>query len=216
MKWGLFGGSFDPVHYGHLRCAEEIIESESLDRMILIPALQQPLKSGVETTPFSHRREMIRRAIEGNPSFSCSDLEGRRQGSSYSIDTVSGFRETAPPGTELYFILGRDAFADIRKWRDWQELLTLCHFVVMTRPGYDRSDLSKILPRDCPLQFVYDASADGFRGPTGYLILFRTVTQLDISSTDIRSRVRAGRSIRYLVPEPVREYINEQKLYRET
>ncbi|MCK4534201.1 MAG: adenylyltransferase/cytidyltransferase family protein, partial [Syntrophobacterales bacterium] len=103
MKWGLFGGTFDPVHFGHLRCAEEILELFRLDRIIFIPARVQPLKTDRDTLSFHHREQMIRLAIEGNPSFSISDIENMRDGGSYSIETVRHFLDNSPDGTELYF-----------------------------------------------------------------------------------------------------------------
>ncbi|MBW2558539.1 MAG: nicotinate-nucleotide adenylyltransferase [Deltaproteobacteria bacterium] len=207
MKWGLFGGTFDPVHLGHLRCAEEILELFHLDRIIFIPARVQPLKTDRVISPFHHREQMLKLAIEGNPSFSISDAENRRGGKSYSIETVRHFIDNSPDGTELYFILGQDAFHEIQMWKEWKELARLCNFVVMTRPGYEIKKLADTFPPDLASLFQYDSTADGFRGPTGNSIFFRKLTLLDISSTDIRNRVKANLSIRYLVPDPVRDYI---------
>ena len=207
MKWGLFGGTFDPVHLGHLRCAEEILELFRLDRILFVPAGIQPLKTDRDILPFHHRERMLRLAIEGNPLFSISDIESRRGGRSYSIETVRHFLDTSPDSTELYFILGQDAFHEIRRWKEWQELLQLCNFVVMTRPGHEARKLEDVFTPDVASLFSYDGASDGFRGPAGRCIFFRALTLLDISSTDIRDRVKAHRSIRYLVPAPVRDYI---------
>ncbi len=207
MKWGLFGGTFDPVHLGHLRCAQEVLELFDLDRILFIPAGIQPLKTDRDILPFHHRERMISLAIEGNPSFVTSDIEDRRGGRSYSIETVRHFLDTAPGGTELYFILGQDAFHEIPLWKEWQELLRLCNFVVMTRPGHETKTLTGVFPSDVASLFHYDKASDGFRGPACRFIFFRALTLLDISSTDIRSRVKAHRSIRYLVPDPVCGYI---------
>jgi len=209
MKWGLFGGTFDPVHLGHLRCAEEVLELFALDKVFFIPAHRQPLKTEREILPFHHREQMIRRAIGGNPSFAVSDMEEKRGGRSYSVATVRSFLETAPPGTELYFIVGQDAFNEIPRWKEWEELLRLCNFVVMTRPGHAKKTPRDIFPSPVASQFSYDGGADGFTGAAGRFIFFRPLTLIDISSTDIRNRVEERRSIRYLVPEPVREYILE-------
>ena len=195
------------MHLGHLRCAEEILELFSLDRIIFIPARVQPLKTDRAISPFHHREQMIRLAIEGNPSFSISDTENRRGGRSYSIETVRHFLDNSPDGAELYFILGQDAFHEIPMWKEWKELLRLCNFVVMTRPGYEAKSLDSVLPPDFASLFQYDSTADCFRGSVGNSIFFRRLTLLDISSTDIRNRVKAGASIRYLVPDPVRDYI---------
>lgn len=207
MKWGLFGGTFDPVHLGHLRCAEEILELFHLDRIIFIPARVQPLKTGRVISPFHHREQMLRLAIEGNPSFSISDIENRRDDKSYSIETVRYFLDNSPGGTELYFMLGQDAFHEIQLWKEWKDLVRLCNFVVMTRPGYETRKLADTFPPDFASLFRYDRATGSFRGPTGNSIFFRNLTLLDISSTDIRKRIKAGRSIRYLVPDPVRDYL---------
>ncbi|MBW2544497.1 MAG: nicotinate (nicotinamide) nucleotide adenylyltransferase [Deltaproteobacteria bacterium] len=207
MKWGLFGGTFDPVHLGHLRCAEELLELFRLDRIIFIPARVQPLKAGRDIPPFHHRERMLRLAIEGNPSFSISDIENRRGGKSYSIETVRHFLDNSPDGTEFYFMLGQDAFHEIPMWKEWKDLVRLCNFVVMTRPGYETKKLTDTFPPDFASLFQYDSAADGFRGPAGCSIFFRGLTLLDISSTDIRNRVKANLSIRHLVPDPVRDYI---------
>ena len=150
---------------------------------------------------------MIRLAIEGNSSFETSDIEGRRGGRSYSIDTVRHFLDTSSDGTEFYFILGQDAFHEIPMWKEWRELLRLCNFVVMTRPGYETKELTGVFPSDVASLFRYDSGSDGFRGPADRRIFFRELTLLDISSTDIRNRVRTRRSIRYLAPDSVRDYI---------
>ncbi|MEA3486665.1 MAG: nicotinate-nucleotide adenylyltransferase [Thermodesulfobacteriota bacterium] len=210
MKWGLFGGTFDPVHLGHLRCAEEILELFRLDRIIFLPARIQPLKTGRDISPFRHREQMLRLAIEDNPSFSISDIENRRDGRSYSIETVRHFLDNSPDGTKLYFMLGQDAFHEIQMWKEWKDLVRLCNFVVMTRPGYEIKKLTDTFPPDFAPLFRYDRATDSFRGPTGNTIFFRKLTLLDISSTDIRRRIKAGISIKYLVPETVRNYISKQ------
>ncbi len=213
MKWGLFGGTFDPIHLGHLRCAEEIREIFDLDRIIFIPAARQPLKTDREITPFHHREKMIKLCAEENPSFSVSDIESQREGESYSIDTVKHFLSHSPETPELYFIMGQDAFNGIRMWKEWKQLLSLCKFVVMTRPGYEARSLSGILPPDFASQFDYDRDTDGFKGPAGHFIYFRKLTFLDISSTNIRIRVNREQSITYLVPDSVCRYIRENSLY---
>jgi nicotinate-nucleotide adenylyltransferase len=214
MKWGLLGGTFDPIHIGHLRCAEEIREIFDLNRIIFIPASRPPHKLDAEITSFRHREQMVRLAIEGNPTFSFSDIENQRAGKSYSIETVEYFLNEYLKTIEIYFILGQDAFHAIQTWKDWQKLLVLCNFAVLTRPGYENRGLSGILPEDFVSQFTYDDNADGFRGPSGHMIYFRQVTFLDISSSDIRARVRQGKTISYLTPEPVRHYIKKNNLYR--
>jgi nicotinate-nucleotide adenylyltransferase len=214
MKWGLFGGTFDPIHTGHLRCAVEVREIFDLDRIIFIPAARQPLKTGKDITPFHHREQMVRLAVEANPSFSVSDMENRRGGTSYSIDTVKYFLADSPENPDLYFIMGQDAFQDIHRWKEWEQLLLLCNFIVMTRPGYEVREFSDILPEYAASQFHFDMDTGVFTGSTGKSIYFKRLTFLEISSTDIRKRTRNGQSIRYLVPDSVRQYISENFLYK--
>jgi nicotinate-nucleotide adenylyltransferase len=214
MKWGLLGGTFDPIHIGHLRCAEEVLEIFDLNRIIIVPASKPPHKIDAAITSFHYREQMIMQAIEGNPVFSFSDVEKRREDTSYSVETVEYILKKYMENLKLYFILGQDAFHAIQTWKDWQRLLLLCNFVVMTRPGYEDRGLEGILPADFASRFTYDDTVKGFRGPTGHVIFFRGVTFLDISSSDIRQRVREGKSIKYLVPETVRHYIVKNSLYR--
>jgi len=214
MKWGLFGGTFDPIHMGHLRCAVEVREIFDLDRIIFIPAARQPLKTGKDTTPFHYREQMVKLAVEANPSFAVSDMENERGGTSYSIDTVQYFLASSPEELELYFILGQDAFQDIHRWKEWEQLLLLCDFIVMTRPGYEVRKLSDILPEYATSQFQHDTETGTFTGTTGKSIYFKRLTFLEISSTDIRNRTRNGQSIRYLVPDSVRQYISGNALYK--
>ncbi|MBU1966227.1 MAG: nicotinate-nucleotide adenylyltransferase [Proteobacteria bacterium] len=217
MKWGLFGGTFDPIHIGHLRCASEMLEIFDLNRIIFVPASRPPHKLTAAITPFYHREQMIRLAIEGNPAFSFSDVENRREVTSYSVETVEYVLDKYRlENLELYFILGQDAFHAIRTWKDWERLLLLCNFAVMTRPGYDNRGLETILVPEFASRFAYDESVRGFRGPTGHMIYFREVTFLDIASSNIRNRAKEEKDIRYLVTDDVRHYIVKNALYRET
>jgi nicotinate-nucleotide adenylyltransferase len=208
------GGTFDPIHIGHLRCAEEVLEIFDLNRIIIVPASKPPHKIDAAITSFHYREQMIMQAIEGNPVFSFSDVEKRREDTSYSVETVEYILKKYMENLKLYFILGQDAFHAIQTWKDWQRLLLLCNFVVMTRPGYEDRGLEGILPADFASRFTYDDTVKGFQGPTGHVIFFRGVTFLDISSSDIRQRVREGKSIKYLVPETVRHYIVKNSLYK--
>ena len=158
---------------------------------------------------------MITHAIEGNPVFSFCDVEKKREKESYSVETVEYILKNYMKQLELYFILGQDAFHAIQTWKEWEKLLLLCNFVVMTRPGYENKGLSGILPAAFADRFTYDDKVKGFRGPTGHVIFFREVTFLDISSSDIRQKVKQGKTVKFLVPEPVRHYIAKHSLYRE-
>jgi nicotinate-nucleotide adenylyltransferase len=212
MKWGLFGGTFDPIHFGHLRAAQELAGMLGLDRVVFIPAARPPHKTDRAITAFEHRAQMVRLAIAGNGSFSFSDAEMQRPGKSYSIDTVRFFSESeAKP--QIYFITGRDAFDAITGWYRWEELLESCHFAVMTRPGYEKKDSSGGLPPLLAPRYVYDEKRDLFVSGTGKCVLFRKTTFLDISSSAIRELVSRGGQARYLLPDAVISYIRENHLY---
>lgn len=213
MKWGLFGGTFDPVHFGHLRAAQELITLLHLDRIIFVPAGEPPHKTERVITPFEHRLQMVRLAVSGNDSFSASDVESVRPGKSYSIDTVRHYLDLYGQDLELYFITGQDAFDAITTWRDWETLLGLCHFAVMTRPGYENGGLERILPGSLAKCYAYNAGLDAFINPAAKGIFFRRTTFLDISASDMRRRIQSGQSIRYLTPDRVCSYIEDHVLY---
>jgi nicotinate-nucleotide adenylyltransferase len=212
-RLGLFGGTFNPIHYGHLRSAEEVVEALGLQRLWFIPAAMPPHKTTPEITPYKVRSEMTRLAVGDHPVMAVSDIEGRRPGRSYSIETLRQVRQEVGPSWELYFILGLDAILEISSWKDYSELFSLCHFVVLDRPGYDRSRLGEVLLREVHPEFQPLEGEAGFRHPSGYKVIFLETTLLQISATGIRRLVRQGRSIRYLLPETVRGYIISNKLY---
>ncbi len=212
-RLGLFGGTFNPIHYGHLRSAEEVSEALNLRRVWFIPAALPPHKADAEVTPFEVRLAMTRLAVGRHPRLSVSDVEGRRPGKSYSIETLRHFREEFGPRAELFFILGLDAVLEIAFWKDYQELFTLSHFVVLDRPGYPRDHLGEILRRQVHPEFRPLPSGEGFQHPGGNQVLFQATTLMDISATRIRNLVRHGRSIRYFLPEVVRRFILKNRLY---
>ncbi|MEN6510009.1 MAG: nicotinate-nucleotide adenylyltransferase [Smithella sp.] len=214
MKWGLFGGTFDPIHFGHLRAAQELIELVNLDRVVFIPAFLPPHKTDRVISSFEHRLQMVRLAVSDNERFAFSDVENQRPGKSYSIDTVRYFLNSHDENLELYFITGQDAFDAITTWHQWDELLSLCHFVVMTRPGYENRGLAHILPEDIAASYVYNDLNDCFLGPQESRIYFRKTTFLDISSSAIRQSIQQVLSVQYLVPDQVIRFINEKRLYR--
>jgi nicotinate-nucleotide adenylyltransferase len=216
QRIGILGGTFNPVHYGHLAAAEEVRERLHLDRVLFIPSYLPPHKQEEVIPSARERMEMVLLAIAGNTRFALSDIEVKRGGRSYTIDTIDALR-TFSPGSELFFITGVDSFLDIRSWNQWERLLSICAFVVLSRPGYRFSDLTKI-------DFMKNAEkglASLDRGDTpevlvragAFLLYLEMISHYDISSTDIRKRVHEGRSIKYLLPEPVERYIITNKLY---
>jgi len=213
MKWGILGGAFDPIHAGHLRSAEEIRELFALERILFIPGHVPPHKSPEQVSSFAHREQMVRLAIEDNPFFFFSDVEKDPHVMSYSVETLARLQEQHGRDLELYFIIGQDAFQAITTWKEWERIFTMCHFVVMSRPSYEVRDLREILPASFAASFSYGEEEKAFRGPSGKAVYFRHVSPLDISSTNIRKRIRKGESLRYLVPESVRAYIAENGLY---
>jgi nicotinate-nucleotide adenylyltransferase len=212
LKLGILGGTFDPIHLGHLRLAEEVGEAFNLEKLYLIPASSPPHKGGEEVAPFHHRFEMARIAVEGSSLLTALDLEGRRKGLSYSIETLKEFHRFYPSDLELFFVLGTDAFLEIETWKDYRDLFSNAHFVVIQRPGIafgkTRAHLSS-------LGIPFREKGEGrFVGPSGHEVIFMETTVMDISSTQIREKVSEGKSIRYLVPEGVRCYISKTGLYR--
>ncbi|MEJ2091460.1 MAG: nicotinate-nucleotide adenylyltransferase, partial [Syntrophobacterales bacterium] len=213
-RLGLFGGTFNPIHYGHLRSAEEVAEALDLGQVWFIPAALPPHKSQSDMTSFEVRLTMTRLAVGRQARLAVSDVEGRRPGKSYTIETLHLLREEFGPQGELYFILGMDAMLEIATWKNYRELFTLSHFVVMERPGYDRDRLGKLLKEQVHPDFKLLSTGNGFEHPSGYRVLIQATTLMDISGTRIRHLVRQGQSIRYLLPEAVRRFILKNNLYR--
>ena len=213
---GIFGGTFNPIHLGHLRAAEEVRETLGLERVIFVPAAQPPHKSGSGDDPIAPAAERLRwvhAAVEGQPGFEVDSLEIDRGGRSYSVDTLREIGARTAPELPV-FALGCDAFADIGAWREPQALFSLAHFAVMTRPPVTRGSLAEWLPK-CVRDDV-EVSADGLSGRhrvAATWIRLLPILALDISSSDIRARIRAGRSVRFLVPEAVREAVERNPLY---
>lgn len=207
-KIGLFGGTFDPIHIGHLRSAEEVAEALGLERILFVLAAHPPHKGGRAHASEGHRWEMLRMALEGNPRFEPSDVELKKDGPSYSVETVSYFRK-AMPDAEIFFILGADAFLEIETWKEYQRLLSLSNFAVMRRRGL-QEDLKVIEA------LGYQRAKEGlYLHPSGTRLHFLSVTPIGVSSTQVREAVKHGRSIRYLVPQRVEEYIRRHSLYRD-
>ncbi len=199
-KIAIMGGTFDPIHYGHLVTTEAVMHQFQIDKVLFIPSGQPPHKSGKKVTAAEDRYLMTLLATESNPSFFPSRIEIDREGYSYTIDTIKQLKQE-DPDQEIYFITGADAFLQILTWRNPEELLRSCHFVAATRPGYLRPEISEEIKR---LTQEYKAH-----------IHFIEVPALSISSSDIRQRVREGRPIKYLLPELVENYIYKHGLYQD-
>ena len=214
MKIGLFGGTFDPIHWGHLRSAEEVREAFSLDRVFFVPASNPPHKRRKPGTSARDRFEMVRLAIARNPGFDLSDVELSRRGKSYSIDTIRYFARRESPKNSLYFILGLDAFREIGSWKDVHDIFPLCHLIVTSRPGSGGNMSLRTIPIAVRGGVCYDPRKHAYRHKSGKYLFFNRLTDIAISASEIRERVRGGNSIRYLVPLEIETYITKKGLYR--
>lgn len=212
MKLGILGGTFDPIHLGHLRLAEEVGDEFGLETIHLIPAAYPPHKEKRTVTPFHHRYAMAELAACESPLFQATDIEGRREGLSYSIETLRQFHHLFPNDLQVFFILGMDALLEIKTWREYQSLFDYAHFVVIQRPGFHATKLEPFL-HSLDLVFRKQGENGPFLMPSGYSVIYKKATLMDISSTEIREKVASGRSIRFLVPEAVRSYIMDKGLY---
>jgi nicotinate-nucleotide adenylyltransferase len=212
LRLGILGGTFDPIHLGHLRLAEEVGEELRLERVYLVPAASPPHKEIRPITPFHQRVAMARLAARESPLLEVHDLEGRREGFSYSIETLRQFHGLFGPELELFFILGMDAFLEIETWKEYQNLFRYAHFVVIQRPGFPSGKLEPFLA-SLGLGFERTRESNVFVAAQGNKVLYMEVTLMAISSTEIREKVAAGKSIRFLVPEGVRSYIVKNRLY---
>lgn len=217
MKIGIFGGTFNPVHYGHLRAAEEVREKLGLGKILFIPSGKPPLKTS-EIAPAGHRYEMLRIAVKENPFFELSDIECKRTGKSYTVKTFEELQNTNP-GTEFFLILGIDAFLDIPRWWRPEQLVSMANFIVISRPGFSFSALRESPYVASGMKLLKDI--DRSRNEANIIklktnrnaILFR-LTPIGISSTQIRKCIRQGKSIKYLLPPEVHSYIITHKLYK--
>ncbi len=185
MNIGLYGGSFDPIHHGHLILAREAREQLGLDRVLFIPAALSPHKLASAPTSGEARREMVAAAVAGEPGFECEDCDLHRDGPSFAIETVRELRARCPEA-RFFYLIGHDNVAKLGTWHSYEQLKSAVQFVVFGRGEHDA-------PHDFPT----------------------IVRRVDISATEIRSRVARGDSIRYLVPEPVRAIIERRRLYKE-
>jgi nicotinate-nucleotide adenylyltransferase len=206
---GVLGGTFNPPHLGHLRLAEEVACVHGLSRVVFIPTLIPPHKGFREIASSAHRLEMTRRACEDNPLLEVSDLEIQLEGPSYTVNTLRMLREQ---NFKSHFIMGTDSLKEISLWKDFEELFSLSDFIVVERPGIDFSSAWAAVPSTVRKRFHQDG--DRMVHDKATTVAPSRVVGLNISSTRIRNLLKEGLSIRYLVPETVRSYINAHKLYR--
>ncbi len=190
---GIMGGTFDPIHHGHLVAASEVMEVFHLDQVIFVPTAMQPFKAGRRVTSAEHRYLMTVVATASNPRFTVSRVDIDRGGTTYTIDTLTDLRTEYPEDTDFYFITGADALAQIVQWKDSEHLFDMAHFIGVTRPGH-----------------VLDAT-----GLPRASVSLVEVPAMAISSTDCRARVEAGKPVWYLVPDGVVQYINKYDLYKD-
>ncbi|MFA5389755.1 MAG: nicotinate-nucleotide adenylyltransferase [Candidatus Omnitrophota bacterium] len=188
MRIGILGGTFDPVHNGHIYLAERVSRKLKLSWIIFIPSYIPPHKKGAKVTPARHRYAMLKLAIGGHRGFRVSDMEIKRKGRSYSVETLRRLRKRFGARTALFFITGSDSLRELYKWKDMEEILTLCEFVIVERPGFKAG-----------------------RIPEGFAFL--KVGAKNISATSARNSIRKGRPLRGIVPQKVEDYIRENKLY---
>ena len=193
---GVMGGTFDPIHYGHLVTAEEALHQFQLDHVVFVPTGDPWMKEQAEVSPAEDRYLMTVIATASDSKFRVSRMEIDRDGPTYTVDTLRDLRTDLGPGADLFFITGADAMLEIFQWKDPSELLDLAHFIAATRPGYDLDAFTANTPQD------------------HHDVKVMQIPALAISSTDIRARVATGRPIRYLLPEGVKTYIEKARLYR--
>ncbi len=199
MNLGVMGGTFDPIHNGHLMVAEEAKARLNLDEILFMPAGQPWLRMNVSISLAEHRIQMVRLAIADKPHFKLSTMEIERAGPTYSVDTIAELQAQLGAGSELFFILGWDSLAELPQWREPQRLIEMCRLVVAPRPGYAAPDLNSL-----------EAALPGI----SQRVIILDKPEIDISASAIRERVSRGLSLRHLVPEPVERYIREHSLYK--
>ena len=213
---GVFGGTFNPIHVGHLRAALEVTEALRLERMIFVPSAEPPHKANCTRDPIasaSQRLAWVREAVCDNPRFEVDGIEVERGGASYTVETLRSLGARTAPELPV-FTIGCDAFSEVDSWREPEALFTLAHFAVTTRPPVMRGSLADWLPKRA--RDDIEIAADGLSGrhrSAGTRIHVVEISALDVSASDIRRRLREERSVRYLVPEPVRALIEASGVY---
>jgi nicotinate-nucleotide adenylyltransferase len=221
MRLGLLGGSFNPIHNCHLTIAAQTRDALNLDRVLLIPTGDPPHKDLGSLAPARHREAMVRLAIEGEPSFGLSDIELRRQGKSYSIDTIRALQAEMGPASNLFFVIGLDAFLDLPSWKEADTLLRACHFVVVSRPRVSFRQLATMPlfpPADPKALRALDRGATprlSIPVPGGDMLTLLRLPPCHISASEIRGRIRERRTVEDVLPLPVQSYIIQHRLYSE-
>jgi nicotinate-nucleotide adenylyltransferase len=213
VRLGLLGGTFNPIHIGHLRAAVEVREAFNLDKLLLIPSANPPHKPVDHVADAEDRLEMVRLAIKGVPSLEVSDVELARPGPSYTIETLRYFQDQYGHESDIHFIVGQDAFSEITTWKSYKELFNTAHFIVMTRPGSKLSSIEHFIHTHISEAYQYDPALNRYMHPGRCTIFCVNITQIDVSASEIRDRIRHGHSIRFLVPDTVGAFIAEKGLY---
>ena len=220
MRIGLFGGTFNPVHIGHLRAALEVKEGFGLDQVILIPAALPPHKRPGDVADVADRLHMLNQALEATPGLTISDVELKRSGPSYTIDTVAHFKHSLPAQSRIYLIMGMDAFLEIDTWKSYDELLLQIPFIIINRPksGAAANDsgwksMGNFLTSKISADYIFSESPSCYQSKNKQPVYTFEVTSLDISSTRIRNLINKDRSIEYFVPHKVADFINSKGLY---
>ncbi len=201
QRVGLYGGSFDPIHIGHLIVARSVAESLGLEQVIFLPSASPPHKDRSELSGQEHRASMVELAIAEEPLFAFNDYDLAREGPTYTVETVAHFREAFGGEAELAWIIGADSLPELKSWHRVSDLVDGCRVVTAARPGWDAPDLSALKPELSDDQ-IFRLRRDTLETP-----------RIDIAATEIRRRVRAGLSIRFLVPDSVLAYIERHRLY---
>ncbi len=210
---GILGGTFNPVHYGHLRMAQELAESLNLDTVRFIPAANPPHKDAPAISA-EQRAAMVQLAIANNSRFVFDDRELHRAGASYTLDTLHSLRDELGKDVSITLFMGSDAFTKFDTWHRWQEIIELCHIALVQRPQLRGNEHKLSQSLETFLHHHYSENSDDLRhAPCGFVTM-RQITALDISSTAIRHALQHGNSVRYLMPDSVIDYIQTHQLYR--
>lgn len=212
---GLFGGTFNPIHLGHLRTVREVQEAYSLERIIFIPSANPPHKNLNNLASADDRLQMIKLAICQISDFDVSDVELHREGPSYTIDTIQYFLSVYPKDTQVFLIIGHDAFFEIHTWKSYLKIFLLVPLIIMTRPGTKPvKAFEQYLKQTISDGYQFEKSIQAYIHPHQQTVYSFEPTQIDISSTQIRKLIQSGRSIQFLTPEMVEGYIRQKGLYQ--